>query len=187
MPLTASQKAALKAAINADPVMSALPNSNDGAYEIAALLNAEAVPAYSVWKTNASTQDVFDAIDWSKYTPVDAPDGTATYTNRLLAVQTKQMNLQNMLVGRETFNASKANIRAGIRDAVIQLPAGTGGAMVTAAGANGNNALNTMTRNARLVEKILSTGLATTGGVTAGIMGYEGAISPDDVVAARSA
>ena len=186
MPLTASQRATLKTAIDADPVMSAFPNSNDGAYEIAALLNAEASPTYTVWKTNASTQDVFDSIDWSKYTPTDTPDGTATYTNRLLSIQIKQMNLQNMLIGRETFNAAKANIRAGIRDAVIQLPAGTGGAMVTAAGANGNNALNTMTRPARLVEKILATGTATTGGVTAGIMSFEGAISPDDVVAARA-
>lgn len=183
--MTPAQLQTLGAYIAADPVLSAIPNSNDGAYEVAALLNANASPAYSVWKTNASVQDVFDAIDWSKYTPTDAADGSNIYTNRLLSIQTKQMNLQNMLVGRDTVNASKANIREGLRDAVIQLAAGAAGSMVSAGGANAVNVLNKLVRPARLIEKVLATGTVQTGAVTAALMGFEGTVSPADVSAAR--
>ena len=183
--MTPAQLQTLGAFIAADPVLSAKPNSNDGAYEVAALLNADASPAYSVWRTNASTQDVFDAIDWAKFTPTDAADGSNIYTNRLLMIQTKQMNLQNILMGRDTVNATKTNVREGLRDALIQLPAGANGTGVTAAGANAVNVMNKLVRPARLIEKVLATGTATTGSVTAGLMGYEGTVSPGDVSMAR--
>lgn len=180
-----AQLQTLGAYIAADPVLSLIPNSNDGAYEVAAALNLPASPAYSVWQTSVPTQDIFDAIDWAKYTPSDAPDGSGTWTNRLLMIQTKQMNLQNIVVGRDTINGAKANVREGLRDALIQLPAGASGSGVTAAGANAVNVLNKMIRPARLIEKILVTGTATTGSVTAGLMGYEGTVSPGDVSTAR--
>lgn len=183
--MTPAQLQTLGAYIAADPVLSLIPNSNDGAYEVAAALNLPASPAYSVWQTSVPTQDILDAIDWAKYTPSDAPDGSGTWTNRMLAIQTKQMNLQNMLVGRESINATRANLRDGLRDAVIQLPAGVAGSMVAAGGASGVNVLNKMVRPARLIEKILVTGTATTGSVTAGLMGYEGTVSPGDVSTAR--
>ena len=183
--MTPAQLQTLGAYIAADPVLSAIPNSNDGAYEVAALLNADASPVYSVWRTNASVQEVYDAIDWAKFTPTDAADGSNIYTNRLLMIQTKQMNLQNILMGRDTVNARKANVREGLRDAVIQLPAGVAGSMVAAGGASGVNVLNKLIRPARLIEKILVTGTATTGSVTAGLMGFGGTVSPSDVSAAR--
>lgn len=181
-----AQLQALKAYIDADPVLSAIPNTNDGAYQVRDALNALASPTYTVWKTNASVDDIFDAIDFAKYTPTDVADGTALFTNRLLSIQTKQMNLQNMLVGRQTVNASKQNVRAGLRDAVNQLPSGVGGALVSAGGPGGATVLTSLVRPARLVEKILVSGTAQTGTVTAGIMGFEGAISTTDVSDARS-
>lgn len=186
MTLTTAQLQALKADIAADPVLAAKPLNSDGAFDIAAAYNLIASPAFPVWATNASVAAVYDAIDWDKFTPIDAPDNTATYTNRLLAIQTKQMNLQNMLTGRDRIDASKARTRVGLRDAVIQLPAGAGGAMVTAGGTSGANVLNALTRNATRAEKLLATPNVTTGTVTAGILNFEGSLSYQDIEAARA-
>jgi hypothetical protein len=58
--------------------------------------------------------------------------------------------------------------------------------MVNPGGVSGTNVLSACTRDARLIEKILTTGPATTGAVTADVMGYEGAISAYDVMDARN-
>lgn len=184
--LTQGQLQTVKAAIQADPALSAQPMTPDGAFAIAAALNQPSAPADPVWRTEAPSQAVIDAVNWSQYTPVDAPDGTATYTNRVLAIQVKQMNLQLMLQGRDTIDASRANIRAGLRDAVIQVPAGAAGASVSPGGASGQTVLNALTRNALRIESILATGTATTGAVSAKIMGREGEISYQDIELARS-
>ena len=97
------------------------------------------------------------------------------------------MNLQLMLQGRESVDASKANVRAGLRDAVVAVPAGPGGAAVAPGGGNGVTVLTACVRDAKRIEDILSTGSATTGTVTAKIMGYEGDISFQDVADARLA
>ena len=186
MSLTPAQQATLKAAIIADGALNAQPNTADGAFAIADALNLLASPTVTVWRTNAPVQDIFDAIDWTKYTPTDAPDNTATFTNRALAIQTKQMNLQNMLVGRDSVNANKLNVRAGLRDAVIQLPSGVAGAFVTSGGASGVTVLTACTRPALRIEAILSGVSATTGTVTAFLIGYEGTINYQDVYAARN-
>lgn len=186
MSLTPAQLATLKAAILADQSLASQPMTSDGAFAIAAALNQIASGPVKVWRTDASVQAINDAINWSIYTPVDTPDGTAAFTNRILAIQTKQMNLQLMLQGRATVDASKANVRAGLRDATIQVPAGAGGAQVSPGGASGVNVLTACVRDAKRIEDILSTGSATTGGVTAKVMGYEGDISYQDVEAARN-
>ena len=185
--MTPTELQTLKAAILADPVLNAFPNTADGAFDLAAVLNAPAVPQYDVWNSRAPVQAVFDAISWSAYTPTDTPDGTAVFTNRLLAIQTKQMNLQNILVGRDTIDGTKVNVRSGLRDAVVALPSGAGGASTSAGGASGVNVLTQLTRPAKLIEKILATGTATTGTVTAGLIGREGTVSYQDVQAARAA
>ena len=184
--MTPQQLATVKAAILADPALSAQPMNSDGAFAIAAALNLPASPQENVWRTNASVQAINDAIDWAKYTPVDAADGTAIYTNRLLLIQSKQMNLQCMLIGRDTVDASKANVRAGLRDAVINIPACANGASVQAGGASGVTVMNKCIRPALRIEDILATGQATTGGVTAKIMGYEGTMSYQEVEQARA-
>lgn len=186
MPLTSAQRAALRADIAADPALAQLPVTQDSSYAIAAAYNALASPDFLVWNTATPVQSIYDAITWSAYTPTDAPDSTATYTNRLLVIQTKQMNLQNMLQGRSTVDASLQNFRAGLRDAVVALPAGAAGAAVSAGGASGATVLTACTRKATRAEKLFSTGNQTTGSVTASIMGYVGTISPSDVDEARA-
>lgn len=186
MALTSTQQATLKAAIIADATLNAFPNNGDGASSIKDLLNAPSSPAVIVWDTNTPVTRVFDSIDWSKYTPTEAADSTILQTNRSMIVQTKQMNLQNMLIGREVIDASKSNIRAGLRDAVIALPTGTLGANVTAGGASGVNVMNALTRTATRLEAILAVGTAQTGGVTAGLLTYVGDINYQEVLAARN-
>ena len=186
MALTPAQNALIKADILAQPDLQNLPNNADGAYEIARLYNLPAAPAFQVWATNAKVNDISNAIQWGKYTPVDVPDGTALYTNRLLAIQTKQINLQSLLQGRTTVDASKANIREGLRDAVISLPAGAGGGAVAAGGASGVDVLTACLRNATRLEKLLSAGPAPTlGGITADIMGFEGTVTYQAIETAR--
>ena len=186
MPFTSAQLQAIKAAIIAAPDLNVFPNNGDGNTEVAALLNAPSNPAVMFWDTRASTATLLDAIDFSRYTQTDAVDGTALQTNRLLAVQTKQMNIQTILFGRESIDMSRATIRASIRDAVIQIPAGLAGAPVNAGGANGVNVLNAGRRVGTRLEALLAAGSAATGGVTASLYGYEGSINYQEVEAARN-
>lgn len=60
MSLTTTQKAALKAAILADGTLNANPNTSDGNYNLAVLLNQQASPDFTVWKTNAPIANVGD-------------------------------------------------------------------------------------------------------------------------------
>jgi hypothetical protein len=182
--MTPAQNALIKADILASADMNTLANNSDGNYEIARLYNLPSTT--DVWRTEAPTRAIFDAITWANFTPTDVADGTATYTNRILAVQTKQMNLQNMLIGRESIDASKANIRAGLRDAVIQLPTGTGGAMTSAGGSSAVTVLTACVRKATRLEKLLASAPVTTGTVSAGVMGFEGNVSYTDITEARN-
>jgi hypothetical protein len=175
--MTPAQMAVIRADIDATPELSAFPNNSDGAIDICKLYNAPSDPVFNVWSTRAPVSSVYDAINWSNYTPTDAADDTVLYTNRLLAIQTKQMNLQSMLQGRETIDASKANVRAGLRDAVIALPSGAGGTSVSAGGSSGATVMNALLRNATRLEALLSTSQATTGTVTANLLDFEGSVS----------
>lgn len=183
--LTNAQMQTLKAAIVADSTLNSQPMDSNGAFVIKEALNLPSNPAVNGWRTDVPVSAIFDAIQWDKFTPVDSPDALVSYSNRILAIQTKQINLQNMLIGRESLDASKANIRAGLRDAVIGLPAGLAGAAVTAGGAGGATVLNACTRQATRAEVILTAGNATTGTVTAQLFSFQGMLSVDDVKSAR--
>lgn len=184
MALTTTQQQTLKTAILADGTLNTLPPNSDSAFTIAVAFNQTDVSATKAWWTSTPVVNIFDSITWANYTPNDAPDSTVTYSNRSLNIQTKQMNLQNMLVGRITVDASKDNFRAGLRDAVINLPAGTGGAFVQAAGASGVTALTACLRpsNATRAEKLFSGGSHTTGTVTADVLIFEGSLAFTDVM-----
>jgi len=60
--LTADQLQTLRTAIDADPVLAAIPNTHDGAYEVARLLNLPTDPACVVWKSNVTLDDVGEAF-----------------------------------------------------------------------------------------------------------------------------
>lgn len=158
--LTTAQRATLAADIAADPVLNALPHNSDGAFAIAQAYNLLASPTWYVWRTDASTDEIFDAVTWASLTPTDAPDGTATYTNRALSAQARQINLQIMLQGRQTLNASKLKIRQALTDALQNLPTGAGGALLDA---GWSSVKATLYRPATRLEKLFSTGTGTTG------------------------
>lgn len=181
--LTNAQLQSLKADITADPAFSGKPMTSGAAYEIAEAYKVDS--GQKVWRTDASVPAIIDAINWANYTPNDAPDNTATYTNRALLAQTKQMNLQLMLQGRQTLDASLANLRAGLRDAVIQVPTGVGGAMTSPGGASGVNVMNILTRNANRAENLFASAPQTTGTVSAKVLVFEGVITSEDVQTAR--
>lgn len=181
--MTPQQLAIIKADIEANPDLSSQPLTNLGSVAIASLYNA--LSATDVWRTDAPVQAIYDAIDWSKFTPLEAADGTVIYTNRMLNIQTKQMNLQNMLQGRSTVNASKVNLRAGLRDAVTALPAGASGASVAAGGASGVLVLAACIRKATRFEKLFATVDSTTGNNTAKLLVIEGSVSADTIQQAR--
>lgn len=184
MALTSAQQITLAAAITADQAFAGIPHTADGADAIAVLLNAPSNPVFKVWRSEAPVNDIFDAIDATKYTPTDAPDTTVLFQNRAIAIQIKQTNLQMLTQGKTSLDASKANVRAWLRDCVIALPSGAAGASTSAAGVNGVNALTACTRNARYIEKILAGASATTGTVTANLLGFEGTVSYQDVQSA---
>ena len=190
--MTPAQLATIKADILANPELNAFPAGLDGSYGIAALYNLPAVPAFTVWRTDTPVSAINDAIDDTKFTPTDLPTVTQLpaeamlWLNRSQMVLIKQANLQRLLQGRDTVDASKANVRASLRDALIALPTGVNGANTSAAGPSAVNALTACTRAATRLEKLLVTSSPTTGTVTAGVMGYEGQVSYPDIEAART-
>jgi len=100
MSLSPTQLAALKAAIEADPTLSQIPNTTDGNFEIAAALNQVASPAWVVWRTSVSRREILqsDEFNWTR--------------------------LDNLTIGKAriwtdifvdgTINPSKANVRTGV-------------------------------------------------------------------------
>lgn len=97
--LTNSQLTALKALIAGDVVLNTFPNNSDGAFAIAALLNQVAGPAWVVWRTAVTRQEILqNGFDWTR--------------------------LDNLSVGKArvwsdifvdgTINPSKPNVRTGI-------------------------------------------------------------------------
>lgn len=136
------------------------------------------------WRTEVPTRLVRSKIVLSSYTPNDAADNTATFTNRALLAQTKQINLQLMMQGIETLDMSIPQARSDLRDAVIQIPTGAAGAMVSASGASGVNVLTVCTRDATVGEMLFATGARgsdTTGTVTARVLTYQGDVSAQTV------
>jgi hypothetical protein len=191
MSLPIAQLQALKAAIAADPVLSGQPQTDDGAYAVADALNQPFSPAYWIWSTSAPIPAILDAITWANYTPNDVPDNTVTYQNRCMLVQTKQMNLQLMLQGRETIDATRGTIRTGLSDATNNLPTGNNGNLRTGGWANVVAALR---RAATYAEKVLALPASGTGndGGTRGTTtnpdkpGWEGRLMYQDILDARA-
>jgi len=174
---------ALKAAILAstDPaVIAALGGGVIGRNdtELARLYNLDSL--FVVWKPNARKSDIFGALTWKNFTPADAPDGTALWTNRSLACQGKQFNVQTMIMSPgDTLDMSQDGIRTGIKDAVQGLPAGVAGAVLDAGWA----AIKAVSiRFANRAEALFATGTGTNG--TPGLLVFEGTVSIDDIGAA---
>lgn len=172
--LDTTQQAILKSDILNTPALSSLIFSNPGA--ITTFYNTVASGPYVVWQTSFPVKNAYDQIIWANLTPNDAADGTTLWTNRSLACQGKQFNIQTLLQGRESIDASKTSLRAGLQDGLTQIPSGANGTTRSA----GWVALQTaMQRNANNIEKLFATGLGTT--ASPSVMGFEGTVSDNDV------
>lgn len=177
MPLTANQITALRPAVAAEPSLAqAILSGNDLA--IAQWLNAAAVPDYFVWRPITGTGEILDAITWANLTPADTADGTAAFTNRALACQAKQLNLQILLQGRNDLATGKTTVRQGLSDALTNVPAGAAGAPLDAGWLGAGKVKAAITRKASNAEKALATGTGTAG--TPSVMGFEGDVSVNE-------
>lgn len=178
MALTAAQKTAILSDITARPDLTGQPD-----YEIARLYNLVVSPTFHVYRTSVPVQDIFDQIIWANYTPSDTPDGTATWTNRSLAAQGKQFNLQTLLIGSQgAVNAAKPNVRAGLQDAATGLPTGANGASLSGGWVGIRD--GALARPALRVEKLLANATGPQDGSTpakAATLTYEGTISAQEV------
>jgi len=171
--LTPAQITTLTPIVLAQPELVAAANAGDNG-AIAGWLNANEAAFYA-WKTNLATQDIFDAITWSNFTPQDTPDGTQIWANRSLACQGKQFNIQTILTGREAINPTKQKVRDGIQDALTAIPSGASGA--SKAG-GWPNVVAVMYRLTTRAEKHLATGTGTT--ATPAVMVFEGFVTPQE-------
>lgn len=181
--MTPEQNVILKAAILAETDSAFVAARTEGNNSVmAAFYAAETNPQFFVWKTNALTDDIFDAIDWAKLTPADVPSvadsaqTAAAQTTRALICQAKQINLQIILQGRDRINATKLKSRQSLTDSLQGVPAGAGGAVLDAGWLN---VKATMYRVVNRGELLFATGTGTAG--VPGLAGYEGTLSSEDV------
>ena len=134
-----------------------------------------------VWRISVPTDEVFDAISWAALTPADTPDGATEYTNRALICMIKLASLQ-MLLGRDYVSGSKATIRNGLSDLLLNVPSGVGGATQSAGWAAVKAVLS---RFATRAEAALATGAGTQ--ASPSLLGFDGMISTYDTTTIKNA
>jgi hypothetical protein len=156
--LTPAQLPILKADILADPVLAAIPMSEDGAYAIADAYALIPAPPFIVWKTNVTIGQVGDAFD-----------GTELGALQSAKVQILQCISMFSVQG---INPSLPDRRQMFDD--VFSPQG----VITQA-----NLLALWKRSANRGEKLYATGTGTT--AAPATMTFEGRITHVDVQAAR--
>ena len=140
MALTPAQLAALKAEIDADPVLAAKPLNSDGYFDTALILNNTIVtPDFFVWRTNVPINEVMgNGFDWVRV------DNMTVGESRIWEYMT-QLGF---------INPNQANVRAGINEAFKGVAADDSMrlAMYT----------NHLQKKATRTEKLFSSGAGTT-------------------------
>lgn len=177
--MTPAQLTTLKAAIQAetDPTFVGYRDSGSTGL-MAEWFNGAS--AFVVWRTYTPSAEIANALNWANFTPKDTPDGTTLWGNRALACRCKQENIQNLFLASGGFVASgRANIRQGLQDSLTDIPAGTGGTLVSGGWAAVRTA---MQRVATRGEKVFATGTGTS--ANPGSLTFEGMVSDSDVVQA---
>lgn len=97
--MSPEQLLVLKAAIAADPILSAYPPGSDGAWAIALLLNQPSSPDVVVWRTSMAVDEVMrNGMDWT----------------RVDNLSVGKARIWDWMTNLGTFNPAKANVRAGI-------------------------------------------------------------------------
>lgn len=162
MALTTQQLQQLKAAIEADPALAAIPNTPDGAFAVAAELNKPAAPAFIVWRGNMPVSEIEqNGFAWSQLDSVPA----AKY------------RIWERLTSSGFINPSKPNVRQGISDFCRD----QSDAVLTTLR---DSILPHLKRQATRAEALFATGTGTD--VNPGTLVIEGALRYQDVLDARA-
>lgn len=161
MSLNTAQLVALKDAILVDPVLAAFPPGAASSYSIADALNSLASPAFVVWRTKVTQDEITqNGFTWTEV------DNLSVGKARIWEWLFKN--------SEAAFNPSKANVRAG----VVECWSGTAGKLAVQAAVFGH-----CKRSATRFEKIFATG--TGSDASPANLVLEGEVSADDVQAAR--
>jgi hypothetical protein len=158
--LTTAQALALKADVEADAAFASVPHNSDGAFTVAAAYNLAASPAYVVWRTKVSRDELqqLDTFDWTQI------DNLSVGKSRIW---------DWMFMRGAEINAAKANVRAGIAACLVGNASLL--AMQTAV-------LTACKRNSTRAEKLFATGSGTT--LSPSVMNFEGDLGYQDVATA---
>lgn len=158
--MTPAQLLTIKADILANPDLVVAPLGSDGADAIAKKYNAEAVPAFTVWKTSVSIREIGEAMNSTEVGGL-----TTANSNRLMVMQSYSDGF---------FNPSRADTRAGF-DGVF---GGAGGVLTRAA------LLVLYKRKATRLEKLFALGTGTD--PAPATMAFEGLVTYGDIETARN-
>lgn len=174
MALTPAQITLLNTAVLAEPTLNGKVGVDDGA--VINWLNA--VTTFVVWRTSTPVSDIQDAITWANFTPNNPAAGAGQdFANWALACQGKQFNLQNLLsASGGGVSTAKANIRAGLQDALTAIPSGTNGANKSGGWPAVQLVIQRFATNA---EKVLATGTGTS--ASPGDLGFDGTIQFSEI------
>lgn len=154
--LTPAQQNTLRLAVQAEPAFQGLPPNGDSAFIVAANFNQLASPAFIVWKTNVSVDEIMrNGIDWA----------------RVDNLSVGKARIWDWMGRLGTFDASRPNIRAGIDATWV----GTAADLAVRA-----QVYTHCKRQATKAERLLATGLGTD--PSPGTMTFEGELSFQDVV-----
>ena len=154
--LTLEQRQALKAYIAADETLDAFPKNSDGAFAVAAILNLEADPAFTVWKTSVPTSECKTAVSWVEY----------------IGLGVGERDAWKFMLSNGTINAADPNVRQGI-SVIFKGPQAVDSMTALIAIAK---------RAASTAEKLFSTGTGTE--EVPATMTFEGNLSYQHVLAA---
>lgn len=163
--LTTAQLQTLKADIEADPTLSAFPNTPDGNTAIAAAYDVTAGPDFWVWRASVAEAEILqNGFDWVRV------DNLSVGKARIW---------DWMFRSTGAINPSKANVRAGI----VECWKGTAADLAVQAAVFGH-----CQQKATRVQKLFATGAGTSvvNGAGPATMSFEGPLTADDVQAARN-
>jgi hypothetical protein len=180
MNLNTAQLLALKAAIAAEVDLAFAADrtaGNTGA--MAAFFNQPS--AFWVWRPSTPSASIMEVITWASFTPLDAADGTAIYTNRALVCALKRDNLWAMLT-QSGLNTAQLGVRNNLSDALQNVPAGAAGALLDAGWLGAGKVKAAISRLATKGENLFTTGTGTAN--TPGLLGVEGDVTNENVYTA---
>lgn len=101
MALTTAQAQQIRNLIAGDPVLAAIPQTDDGAFAVRDALNVLATPAFIVWRTSVDQDEIMqNGFDWARV------DNLSIGKARIWEWMFQNAN--------RAFNPSRANVRAGI-------------------------------------------------------------------------